>query len=152
MGKKIYTLIIIAVAIVIIAIPVYFIYSIFFVKSTSKNFETTGIITEMEFEEGKWETKEVTKKVKQEDGTTKKVKEKKKIYDYEEWDLEIEYTDSEGRERIYKEEPIEKSGLYKSLEKNNLKVGDKVKLLIEERFRGDSLVGTDIIGVIEDKK
>lgn len=78
MGKKIYTLIIIAVAIVIIAIPVYFIYSIFFVKSTSKNFETTGIITEMEYEEGKWETKEVTKKVKQEDGTTKKVKEKKK--------------------------------------------------------------------------
>ena len=106
----------------------------------------------MEFEEGKWETKEVTKKVKQEDGTTKKVKEKKKIYDYEEWDLEIEYTDSEGRERVYKEEPIEKSDLYKSLEKNNLKVGDKVKLLIEERFRGDSLVGTDIIGVIEDKK
>ncbi|AUN13771.1 hypothetical protein [Paraclostridium sordellii] len=149
MGKNLYKLSILAVCLVIISIPLYFIYTLFFVKVVTKNFVTTGTIIEMEYEEGEWNTKEVTNNVKQKDGTIKKVKEKKKVYDSEEWDLEIRYTDSQGNERIFKEEPINKSDLYLSLEKKHLKVGDKVNLLIEERFMNKKLVGTDILKLNE---
>ncbi|MEG2848486.1 MAG: hypothetical protein RR904_06980 [Bacilli bacterium] len=145
MGKTLYKLSLLAVCLMIISIPLYFIYTLFFVKVVTKDFVTTGTIIDMEYEEGKWDTKEVTNNVKQKDGTIKKVKEKKKVYDSEEWDLEIHYTDSQGNERIFKEEPINKSDLYLSLEKKNLKVGDKVNLLIEERFMNKKLVGTDIL-------
>lgn len=149
MGKNLYKLSILAVCLVIISIPLYFIYTLFFVKVVTKNFVTTGTIIEMEYEEGEWNTKDVTNNVKQKDGTIKKVKEKKKVYDSEEWDLEIRYTDSQGNERIFKEEPINKSDLYLSLEKKHLKVGDKVNLLIEERFMNKKLVGTDILKLNE---
>lgn len=145
MSKNLYKLLIITICLAIISIPLYFIYTLFFAEVATENFSTTGTIIEMEHEEGEWETKEVTNDVKQEDGTIKKVKEKKKVYDSEEWDLEIHYTDSQGNERILKEEPISKSDLYISLEEKNLKVGDRVNLLIEERFMDGKLVGTDIL-------
>lgn len=149
MAKNLYKLLIIATCLAIISIPLYFVYTLFFVEVVTKNFVTVGTIIEMEYEEGEWETTEVTNNVKQEDGTIKKVKEKKKVYDSEEWDLEIHYTDSEGNERILKEEPISKSDLYVSLEKKNIQVGDSVNLLIEERFMNEKLVGTDILKLNE---
>lgn len=145
MSKNLYKLVILTICLVVILIPLYIVYKVLFTEVDTKTFVTTGTITEMEYEEGEWKTKEVTNNVKQKDGTIKKIKEKKQVYDSKEWDLEIHYTDSQGNEIIFKEEPSSKSDLYISLEKKNLKVGSKVNLLIEERFINGCLVGTDIL-------
>lgn len=137
-SEKIVTAIVIVLGILTFGLFGRIIYNYATTEWTYKEEAVIGKIIRMEYEEGEWERKKKTKKVKASDGSEKTETYYTTEWDEPEYEIDFEYYNKEGKDtQRYYYEKEESSELYDYLKDNKLMRGAEVELLIEKTYAND---------------
>ena len=125
--KKNNKFILLTVLLLLLSVTIFFYYRLFIEISYSTDYDTTGIVTKMEFEDDS--------------------------QNLDKWSLEIEYKDSKEKKVIDTYIIYEKSDDYKELEVHNVKVGSKINIRTEEGFSrgflGKRFLYSSVVDILE---